>query len=158
MRAVPRKQRYRLDFRALMAQCEQNYAWLTTLLGALDGRDELQLAVPGGPGRSEGRLGIRVQERCRYTTVLQLRPESLHSLLPAPRLTVRLYHDARMAEVTGVWPWRSVQARHEYPNPAMHQKDEKYQWNRFLAEWLRYLHDHGMSACGSGEIRRAAGL
>lgn len=154
-----RKRRYRLDFRGLIAQCEQNYAWFDALLPALADRDELQLAVPGGSGQRDGRLGIRVQERSRYTTEVQLHPESFHSLLPAPRFTVRLYHDVRMAEVTSVWPWRGVRARHDYPNPAMHQEDEKFQWNRFLAEWLRYLHDHGMSAGGEwGACKRVSGL
>lgn len=150
------KKRYRLDFRALMKQCEQNYARLMTLLPALGDRDEMHLVVPGEVGR-EHRMRVRVLERCRYTTVLQLVPESLHSLLPAPALTVRLYHDACLAEVTGTWPYRKVKARHDYPNPAMHQQDEKFQWNRFLADWLRYLHDHGMTADRPGE-RWAAGL
>ena len=150
MNSIAGKKRYRLDFRALMAQCEQNYARLNGLLGGLDYRDEIHVATPVGAGR-EHRVRIRVLERCRYTTVVQLAAESLHSLVPTPQLTVRLYHDAGMAEVTAAWPYRRIRARHAYPNPAMHQEDEKYQWNRFLADWLGYLHDHGMSVGTPGE-------
>lgn len=65
-------------------------------------------------------------------------------------MTVRLYHDARLAEVTAADRFRRVPARHDYPNPAMHQPDEKQQWNRFLAEWLRHLRDHGRASTSAG--------
>ena len=72
--------------------------------------------------------------------------QALHDAMPAPRLTVRLYHDARLAEVTEASPFRRVQARYPYPNSQMHQRDEKAQWNRFLGEWLAHVHDHGRDA------------
>ncbi len=133
------RKRYRVDLPGLLSQGEENYARLMRLMQSLDGGDHARFEV-GQHGRQ---LDLRVLERCPYTTEMSLQQDTLHALLPGPSLTVRLYHDARLAEVTEVTPFRRVKARHEYPNPAMHQPDEKQQWNRFLGEWLRHVHDHG---------------
>ncbi|WP_198588694.1 DUF1249 domain-containing protein [Alloalcanivorax mobilis] len=137
------RSRYRLDFRALMAQCESNYARLLPLIRALGDQDTLDLAF--GDERPHT-LNIRVLERAPYTTTLRLQDQALHDAMPAPRLTVRLYHDARVAEVTEASPFQRVQARYPYPNDKMHQRDEKAQWNRFLGEWLSHVQEHGRDA------------
>ncbi|WP_442780657.1 DUF1249 domain-containing protein [Alcanivorax quisquiliarum] len=143
---LARRQRYRVDLREMMAHCEANYGRLMRLLRWLGERDEARLLLPQGDA-APGSLTLRVLERCRYTTMLELEQHSPHSLLPGPALTVRMYHDARSAEVSGARPYRrTVPARHDYPNAAMHQRDEKVQWNRFLAEWLRHLQEHGAAA------------
>jgi len=62
-----------------------------------------------------------------------------HNALPSvfhPRMTIRLYHDARMAEVISSQDVRQVKPRYDYPNVQMHQQDEKQQINQFLNEWL----------------------
>jgi uncharacterized protein len=133
------KKRYRVDLPELISQGEENYARLMRLMQSLDGNGHARFDV-GSHGRQ---LDVRVLQRCPYTTEISLQQDTLHALLPGPSLTVRLYHDARLAEVTEATPFRRVQARHDYPNPAMHQRDEKQQWNRFLGEWLRHVHDHG---------------
>lgn len=130
-----------------MRLCEQNYVRLLPLLRALGDDDQALFTLPG-PGGGEVEMHIRVLERCRYTSVLRLEQEAVHALLPRFRLTVRLYHDVRSAEVTESLPFRRVSARHEYPNRCMHQRDEKSQWNRFLADWLAHLHKHGRSGNG----------
>ena len=63
--------------------------------------------------------------------------------LPVPRLEVRAYHDARMAEVIGAENARRFRGIYPYPNTAMHQPDEKTQLNLFLGEWLSHC-----IACG----------
>lgn len=138
-----RARRYRLDFPALMAQCESNYVRLLPLIRALGEQDSLELALGDERPRT---LHVRVLDRAPYTTTLRLEDQALHVDMPAPWLTVCLYHDARLAEVTEARPFRRVQARHAYPNRNMHQRDEKAQWNRFLGEWLNHVHDHGRSA------------
>lgn len=140
---MSRHGRYRLDFRALMAQCEANYARLLPLMSALGERDDMALELGNEQPHT---LQLRVLERSPYTTTLRLHDQELLDTLPAPVLTVRLYHDARLAEVTEARPFRGVQARYGYPNRHMHQRDEKAQWNRFLGEWLSHLHDHGRDA------------
>lgn len=134
------KKRYRVDLPDLISQGEQNYARLMRLMQSLGDADHIRLRVGA---HSEKTLHVQVLERCRYTTEISLQQDALHAQLPGPSLTVRLYHDAQLAEVTEATPFRRVAARHDYPNPAMHQRDEKQQWNRFLGEWLRHLHDHG---------------
>lgn len=141
------KKRYRLDFPELMRLCEQNYGRLLPLLRALGDEDQGIFTLPG-TGAEEMEVEVRVLERCRYTTVLRMEQDAVHSLLPPSRLTIRLYHDARLAEVTEALPFRRVSARHEYPNRSMHQRDEKSQWNRFLGDWLTHLHRHGGSRQG----------
>ena len=58
------------------------------------------------------------------------------SAFELPTMTVRLYHDARSAEILDVTGQRQLQGFYDYPNVAMMQPDEKAQQNRFLAEFL----------------------
>jgi hypothetical protein len=51
-------------------------------------------------------------------------------------MSIRLYHDARLAEVLTTQDIRQVKPRYDYPNIQMHQQDEKQQTNQFLNEWL----------------------
>lgn len=136
-----RGKRYRLDFPALMTQCEENYARMVKLMRVVGEQDRATLNV--SDGAKSRQIWIRVLERAPYTTILQMEQDALHPLMSAPALTIRLYHDARIAEVTEARPWRKVDAKNPYPNAAMHVPDEKHQWNRFLGEWLRHVAAHG---------------
>ena len=60
-----------------------------------------------------------------------------------PRMSIRLYHDARMAEVISSQDIFQVKPRYDYPNKNMHQQDEKQQINQFLNEWLHLCLEHG---------------
>ena len=59
---------------------------------------------------------------------------------------MRLYHDARMAEVCVSQQISRLQSSYHYPNEKMHHRDEKEQCNHFLAEWLRFCLAHGYGA------------
>lgn len=59
------------------------------------------------------------------------------STLLRPKMVIRLYHDARMAEVISNQDIRQVKPRYDYPNSKMHLPDEKQQINQFLKEWLQ---------------------
>jgi uncharacterized protein YqiB (DUF1249 family) len=61
-----------------------------------------------------------------------------------PRMSIRLYHDARMAEVISSQDIFQVKPRYDYPNKNMHQQDEKQQINQFLNEWLHLCLEHGL--------------
>jgi uncharacterized protein YqiB (DUF1249 family) len=132
------RRRYRVDLAADQATCAANYARLQRLLPA----DVDSTAFGVGAGVE---LHLLLVERSRYTDTLVLRQLGLGLAALAPALTVRLYHDARLAEVTGFANRRRVLPRYDYPNPAMHQPDEKAQWNRFLGEWLSHCLQHGHS-------------
>jgi len=87
---------------------------------------------------------ITVNEITRYTSLITFEQEVFNDLdtrktLPSgfhPRMTIRLYHDAKMAEVISSQDIASVKPRYDYPNDQMHQQDEKQQINQFLNEWL----------------------
>ncbi len=134
--------RYKVDFKGYMADCELNFQRLLTLCPGLDETLVVRIAIPGRDGRE---FVIRVLDRARYTTELEIHEGGQPAVpwLALPAMRVRLYHDARLAEVVGFdGVWR-VRPRNPYPNRVMHQPDEKAQWNRFLAEWLSSVADSG---------------
>ncbi|UVE17276.1 DUF1249 domain-containing protein [Pseudomonas sp. LS44] len=137
------RDRYRVDLVELQSTCETNYAHLMRLLPAMrDKPDSRRVGLSQGE-RLLGVLALDVLESCPYTTTLQVCQEHSLPWLPVPRLEVRVYHDARMAEVVRAENARRFRSIYPYPNAAMHQPDEKSQLNLFLGEWLSYC-----LACG----------
>jgi uncharacterized protein YqiB (DUF1249 family) len=88
----------------------------------------------------DNRLELEVLEKSRYTTTfsLQLQHHQSHQWLPSMQMKIRAYHDAGVAEVLAFQRFHRVEARYEYPNPQMHQTNEKWQFNDFLSDWLDY--------------------
>lgn len=137
--------RYRVDLADLLSQCERNYWRLLSLLPQLRQHDQASVMVARGEGMVM--LQAQVLERAPYTLVLDLRELSTaHGLLPSQVMRLRLYHDARIAEVLSYQSRRVRQVRHDYPNPGMHQPDEKVRLNAFLAEWLSHSLQQGLAA------------
>lgn len=137
------RERYRVDLVELQAACEANYARLLRLLPDMRvSSGERRVALSQGD-MLLGVLVIRVLETCPYTTTVQVSQEHSLPWLPVPRLEVRVYHDARMAEVVSAENARRLRSIYAYPNAAMHQPDEKTQLNLFLGEWLSHC-----LACG----------
>ncbi len=133
-----------------MAECEANYHQLRKLLPELEVVDQYALGLP-----CYGEVAIQVLERTPYTElveILQGESDGVNSWLHMPRLKVRLYHDAKLAEVIafdGCW---KVNPRNRYPNLHMYHPDEKAQWNQFLAEWLAMAMRHGYAAASPCEF------
>lgn len=132
-----KKRRYKANLSGLHESCELSYIRLRQLIADWDSFDELSLSIdpPRGPAMS---IKISELERNPYTTTIMLRQQDV--LLPwadGPNLTVRVYHDARMAEVVSWNRHRLLQARYDYPNTKMYLPDEKAQLNQFLAECLQ---------------------
>lgn len=140
-----KKPRYRIDLSHLQAICEANYLRLLRLMPAMAVQDELRIVVDADDGQHQ-MLVMRVLERCRYTTTLQVRHERRHEWLAPPSMEIRLYHDANMAEVVAAYNRRRFRGVYPYPNEQMLQPDEKYQLNSFLGEWLGYCQQYGQSA------------
>lgn len=142
------KKKYSVDLADHMAECEANYARVTQLLPDLEASSEWQFGIHP-PGSAPTRLRISVSERCKYTTMLEIEqctgssPELPDALSVATSFSLRIYHDARMAEVIGFNRHRRIQPRYEYPNDNMYHRDEKVQLNRFLGEWLSYCLRYG---------------
>ena len=126
----------------LQAICERNYVHLLSMLPDCD-TEELIYRFSAGKGLS---YQIQIIESARYTSTLAI--EQVDVATPdfmKPAMTVRLYHDARMAEVVHCSTSRRFEARYRYPNPDMLQRDEKFQQNRFAAELLEFCLNNGRS-------------
>lgn len=134
--------KYSIDLAALHATCESNYARLLQLFPAYETMNCREFQLPAGQ-----RVRIDITERCRYTTLMRVTQQGndINYLVP-PRFDLRVYHDARMVEVSSFQKVRQIAARYEYPNPAMHARDEKAQQNQFLCEWLAHCLRQGHSA------------
>ncbi|WP_082859215.1 DUF1249 domain-containing protein [Microbulbifer sp. Q7] len=140
------KTRFRVDLTTYHADCDANYLRLCKLLPELASHQSWSYRIP------HGTLEVTVLERSRYTTEVCLRTAPLNSggnendWLTPPPITVRLYHDARMAEVVAVdgqGPIGGNGLNFSYPNPAMHNEDERQQVNRYLSEWLAHCLANG---------------
>lgn len=132
------RSRYCVDLAASQAECEANYWRLQRLLHAF-GEDERCFAIG-----EHLQMRIRVTERSPYTTFIDI--EQAHTAIPSltSNASVRVYHDAQMAEAVAFAHLQRILPHYDYPNPAMHQPDEKAQWNRFLGEWLSHCLQHGV--------------
>ena len=137
---LAKKVTYKLNLKDLHCVCEANYARFMRLFPDYEICNRREFTL----GRA--RVQLDVAERCRYTTIFRVAQQGADShWLGGLKLEVRLYHDARMAEVGMFQSHRRVDARYQYPNDRMYQQDEKCQQNQFLAEWLEYCLQHGMS-------------
>ena len=130
--------KYRPHLPTLMTLCEVNYMLLLRVLA-----DKEQVGEQRCFFISDF-LSYRVQvnEVTKYTTLLTICQETSIkgynlTALFRPKMVVRLYHDARMAEVISNQGVRQIKPRYDYPNEQMHLPDEKQQINYFLKEWLQ---------------------
>ena len=89
-------------------------------------------------GRGDTRLAVEVLEKSKYTTTfsLQLQQCSSRRWLPSLHMKVRTYHDVHVAEVLAFQGHQHLDPRYTYPNPRMYHRDEKWQLNHFLSDWL----------------------
>lgn len=130
--------KYRPHLPTLMSLCDINYMLLLRILA-----DKEQVGEERCFFISDFlSYRVAINEVTRYTTLLTINQEAningynLASLF-RPKMVVRLYHDARMAEVISNQDVNQIKARYDYPNDKMHLPDEKQQINFFLKEWLQ---------------------
>lgn len=172
--------RYRFDIKRMNADCEANYLRLCRLLPSLGGlaadarqgadqhsgqfafeplRCELWLDMPSD---APAVLAFNLLEQSRFTSTLQLAMQLDGGSAGAPTevaefgnnlsvmLTVRMYHDLRLAEVIAMGGVRAERASYDYPNATMLQPDEKAQQNLFLAELLGLALQRGRATALTG--------
>jgi len=130
----------------LMDLYERNYRQMQQLLGSF----ELCFDTATSDSATDLSLQLTVIDRAPYTQELRLTYEFDAATADrhfAPDLSVRLYHDAKVAEalqMTGRPPWLS-----EQPDAlAQIYLDEQWQRNVMLHKWLEYLLHHGHSFAG----------
>lgn len=139
-----RDKRYSIDLPAHMAECDANYLRLMKLFPSLRDEDVNVFGVLVGDNPYQ--VHIQVQERGPYTTLIWLTQLPRAPWSTRPALKVRLYHDARSAEVVEYPRDGHFRAVYAYPNRDMRLPDEKAQVNRFLGEFLSMCLMHGVSA------------
>jgi len=121
---------YLPDFISL---CERNYAQLRFFLPR---REQVGESCLIHISATES-YRVQLLELCKYTVTVRI--ELLQSLQQPwfnPQFEVRLYHDARMAEVLACQQIRQLRAVYSYPNVDMLLPDEKLQINLLLRDWL----------------------
>lgn len=132
------EKKYRPHLPTLMVLCEVNYMLLQRILA-----DKEQVGEQRCFFISDFlSYRVTVNEVTKYTTLITINQEAnirgynLTELF-RPKMVVRLYHDARMAEVISNQDVQQIKPRYDYPNEKMHLPDEKQQVNYFLKEWLQ---------------------
>ena len=134
------KKPYHVDLAELMRVYETNYAKLNALLpvGHEVGDVRCYQAV-------NMVYQLTVNEVTKYTTLIDICQSDAMPVFPLPKMSVRLYHDARVSEVCASGDFSRVKAKYDYPNTKLLQKDEKFQLNKFLGEWLTFCLKTGIS-------------
>ncbi|MGQ8364993.1 DUF1249 domain-containing protein [Glaciecola sp. 1036] len=133
------KQRYVPHLPSILSICENNYMCMLKLLPDCDTEDlSYQFIINGA-------LEYRIQilESTPYTSTLTM--AQITSGTPAflrPAMVIRMYHDAKVAEVLETQRVKRLKPVYEYPNLHMHQRNEKFMTNLFLAEWLKFCMDN----------------
>ncbi len=135
------------SFPGLMELYEANYMQVMRLCSGLPNIPHK--AVSGVDGALD--LHLHVLERSKYTTTILLTyyfQDRIGELKPDPNLKVRIYHDARQAEVLS----RSYRRLGIEVNThdLKHKSEVISKWvlNRFLYKWLGYCRYQGHSFPG----------
>ncbi|MDH5191420.1 MAG: DUF1249 domain-containing protein [Gammaproteobacteria bacterium] len=129
---------YKQKIHRLISLYEYNYRRLCALVPALaDAEGELMLRDD-----THVRFSLQITEQCKYTTMLALKHYFDHEdHVVDMELNIRVSHDAAVAEVVSYQHHGRLEPVYEYPNAKMYHKDEKYQHNRLLADWLNLCAD-----------------
>lgn len=136
-----RKKKYVPDIAELNRVCEHNFVLLARMVKSWE-----QAAVSQFETSQFAIFQIKVTEASKFTTHVEMR--QLSASMPdlmQPKVLIRVYHDAKMAEVISSQNASRIQPSYLYPNPQMHQPDEKMQINQFLNEWLKYCLQCGLA-------------
>ena len=127
-----KRQKYVPKLPDFLALCEHNYAQLNRYLKAeLKCGQHVDIQIS-----AQHCYRISVTDVARFTTTLDIELLDAQAYF-RPRFTVRLYHDAQVAEVLACQHISRFQARYDYPNLDMLLPDEKRQINLLLRDWLK---------------------
>lgn len=117
-----------------MSVYEENYRALHRLLSDLDADAAVLSSTAALPD-----LHMEVLERSKYTlTVAFLHTLDDNKVVPDMYLKIRVYNDARMAEVLTYQNKTGFARIYTYPNNKVRYPIEKRRVNVFFSEWLAY--------------------
>lgn len=123
-------------FAELMALYEKNYIRFNQLVRNIDHIEGENHSIKSG----NTTLYLELLERCRYTTTVLLtyRMELPEGKLETPGMKVRIYHDARQAEVMSCC--RDESSQFNWLNRSACGSTLQWRWrmNWFLYKWLNH--------------------
>ena len=129
------------SFTGLMALYESNYLRLLRLIPDIDQLDGCFRSRVAGASD----LHMEIIERGRYTVTLSLTYylKTSDGLLIKPDMTLRVYLDGQLAEVTAIGKQRGKGTLSHLVRG--HRKELHVRWGRniILNKWLEYLYDQG---------------
>jgi uncharacterized protein YqiB (DUF1249 family) len=121
----------------LMAVYESNYLRLAELAGELRALHGERRSIVAG----DCDLVLTVTERAAYTTTVNL--TYVFERDAAPDMTLRIYHDARLAEAQAWGGPHGHQALRTWRRGAERELDHRWARNVMLNKWLEYCVDRG---------------
>ncbi|MDG1733249.1 MAG: DUF1249 domain-containing protein [Thalassotalea sp.] len=139
--------KYKPSLKGLINSFEINYMLLTRLLADLDEVNQSREFFIN----EHLSYQLTVKEKSKYTHVIEFKQVDIDDKQAAskhfafPCMLIRIYHDARLAEVIESQHIRQIKPRYDYPNPKMHQPDEKQQNHHFLTQWLQLCLSQGQT-------------
>jgi uncharacterized protein len=129
------------SFTALMHLYESNYLRLHWLLADVRALPDRQCSTVAG----DLPLHLEVLERSPYTTTLRLTyffPDE-HGEVADPDLSVRIYHDAGLAEAMACRRQHLHHALRQFDTAPGDELNRRWARNSMLNKWLEYCYDHG---------------
>ena len=116
----------------------ERLAWLAPMLASAHGI----LLSHGVDGMS---LQLTILEHSKYTTTIALTHHLRmgDTMIRDPFMKIRIYHDARVAEVLSYQCQSQLQIFHPDATLNVPNLREKCRINRFLSEWLEYCIMYG---------------
>ena len=137
--------KYSPDLAKHMAECDMNYHKLYKLFKDMRSKKTKTISLDFGDHAVKVR--IAVTDRGPYTTTVfidQVNGKKKWNVIP--NISVRIYHDAKSAEVVSIENQSVFHGSYEYPNKKMRQPDEKEQNNKFLGEILSLCIEKGLGS------------
>jgi uncharacterized protein YqiB (DUF1249 family) len=129
------------SFVSLMSLYESNYIRLAGLVPELDKAAPTQISVVAG----DCPLHLTIEERSRYTTTLRLTYmfEDAAGALADPDLLIRVYRDARLAEVQACARWHRHAVLESLRSQLARDLGDRWLRNVMLNKWLDYCVERG---------------
>lgn len=129
------------SFVSLMSLYESNYIRLSWLVPNLETAAQTQISVVDG----DCPLHLAIEERSRYTTTLRLTYmfEDAAGPLADPDLLIRVYRDARLAEVQACARWHRHAVLESMRSQLARDLGDRWLRNVMLNKWLDYCVERG---------------
>jgi hypothetical protein len=131
----------RSRFTSLMSLYESNYVRLNWLIQEPEEfTGEQQSTVPG-----DCTLHLRLVERSRYTSTLHLTYffQESENWIADPDMTIRIYHDARLAEAMACSRNHRHEILRQFDADSGNEINRRWTRNSMLNKWLEYCAERG---------------